>query len=201
MGWFAFGFLYNLRSGNALLRWLQEGLPRVGEKTTLRWLGTSVVELVMAKPKKPFRHLITLIILSPRDVPWFWLLSFLQGRRDTLIFRSDLDTPPPLDLELADPAAWTARSSLKQAAQLGWESQAFQDLQLMAPPGRLAQAAACLADLSGPMRRFSDHYWRLRLGKESPHLEVHIPFPDRHADAGQFVAALQELARAVGESS
>ena len=42
MGWFAFGVVYNLRRGDALLKWMQNGLPGIGQLTTFRWLGTSV---------------------------------------------------------------------------------------------------------------------------------------------------------------
>ncbi len=206
MGWFAFGVLYNLRAGNALLRWLQAGLPRVGEKTTLRWLGTSVVDLVIARAKKPFRRLQTLVVLAPRDVPWLWLLAASQGRRDTLIFRADLIDPPRVDFELADPASWTGRLALKQAAQQGWQSQAWNgqpgcELALMAPPGRVAPAASALAALVGPLQRLSTHYSRLSVRRDAPHLEVHIAFPDRRSDAGQFIEALQELARSAAAAN
>jgi hypothetical protein len=68
MGWFAIGVVYNLRRGEALLKWMQGGLPSIGQKTTFRWLGTSVAELVIAHAKKPFRRLETLLVLKPRDV-------------------------------------------------------------------------------------------------------------------------------------
>ena len=200
MGWFAFGFIYNLRRGESILRWMQSGLPRIGERTTLRWLGTSVAELVIARAKGPFRRLEMLVVLAPRDVPWIWMLSRLQGRRDTLIFRAQLSIPPRLDLELADPSSWTGRMALQQAAQKGWESQPFQEMQLMAPSGRLNLASTILARLDGPVRRLAPGYRRLSLRKDQPHLEVHLPFPDpRSQDAGQYFEALQSLARAVNE--
>jgi hypothetical protein len=70
MGWFAIGLIYNLRRGDALLKWMQDGLPSIGQKTTFRWLGTSVAELVIAHAKKPFRRLETLLVFKPRDVFW-----------------------------------------------------------------------------------------------------------------------------------
>ena len=33
MGWFALGMVWNIRRGNAVLKWMQRGLPRLGEKT------------------------------------------------------------------------------------------------------------------------------------------------------------------------
>jgi hypothetical protein len=199
LGWFAFGVIFNLRRGEALLRWIQKGLPRIGERTTLRWLGTSVVELVIAQAKKPFKRLETLAVLAPRDIPWMWLLASFQGRRDTLIFRAHLLSPPHLDLELADPASWTGRLALQKAVQLGWESQTYQGLQLMAPAGTLDRASGALAWLAAPSQRLASHYWRLSLRREAPHLEIHLAFPDRSTDAEQFIGSLQELAHSVSD--
>src|SRR5512138_1072388 len=95
MGWFAVGVIYNLRRGDALLKWIQRGLPNIGQKTTFRWLGTSVAELVIAHAKKPFRRLETLLLLKPRDIFWMTILAHFQGRSDIVIFRAQLNTPPP----------------------------------------------------------------------------------------------------------
>src|SRR5512138_3023837 len=100
MGWFAIGVLYNLRRGDRLLKWMQGGLPSIGQKTTLRWLGTSVAELVIAHAKKPFRRLETLLVFRPRDVFWMTILAYFQGRSDIVIFRAQLTIAPATDLEL-----------------------------------------------------------------------------------------------------
>ena len=67
MGWFALGMIYNLRRGDALLKWMQDGLPLIGQRTTFRWLGTSVAEMAIAQAKRPFHRLETLLVLRPRD--------------------------------------------------------------------------------------------------------------------------------------
>src|SRR5206468_1204685 len=54
MLWFALGTQRNIRRGNALLEWLQGGLPIIGPRTTLRWLGSSAVELHVADAVAPF---------------------------------------------------------------------------------------------------------------------------------------------------
>lgn len=200
MGWFAFGVIYNLRRGDAVLRWMQTGLPRIGERTTFRWLGTSVAELVIARAKSPFRRLETLLVLRPRDVFWMTILSAVQGRNDIVIFRAQLSTVPLLDLELADPKTWSGRSSLQQVARRGWESRTYQDLQLMAPKGLLDLAASTLDKLNGPMHKLSVRYARLSLRKETPNLEIHIPFPDyRNTESKNYFEALRGLAQAVSE--
>lgn len=117
---FALGSSWNLRRGNQALRWLREALPALGERTTMQWLGTSVVKLTIAKAKKPFKDIEILIVMEPRDVPPFWLHGHLNGRRDTLIFRGRLRETPAFELEVLQPALWTGREALAQLDQKAW---------------------------------------------------------------------------------
>ncbi len=200
VGWFGFGILFNLRRGEALLKWMQDGLTRIGPRTTFRWLGTSVAELGIAQAKKPFRNLSILLVMAPRDVFWMMIMSAIQGRRDTLIFRAALSAPPYVDLELADPKAWTGREALKQVSRRNWEGQAYHGLQLMTPRGYLQLAVSTLDQLQGAMERLSPRYVRLSLRKNAPHLEIHVPFPDRqNASAPAYFDALCALAGATSE--
>ncbi len=199
MGWFAFGIIYNLRLGDAYLRWLRKGLPLVGERTTLRWLGTSVVEMAINAAKKPFRKLVTLIVFTPRDVPWMWVWALFNGRRDILILRAELVVPPHVDLELADPASWTGRQALQQASALGWANQTRDGLTLMAPPDQLERAAGTLTALDSPLKRLTLRCLRLSLRRNASasQLEIHLPLPDRKAQAEEWVGAFQDLANLI----
>jgi hypothetical protein len=202
MGWFALGVLYNLRRGDALLKWMQDGLPSIGQKTTFRWLGTSVAELVIAHAKKPFRRLEILLILKPRDVFWMTLMALYQGRTDIVIYRGQLTTDPPTDLELVDPKSWSGRGAFQQFSDRKWESRPYQGLQLLAPAGLLDLAAQTLDRLALPMQELSGHYVRLSLRRDTsgPHFEVHVPFPAyRTLNARQYFEALRGLARAISE--
>ncbi|HUH95799.1 MAG TPA: hypothetical protein VLZ89_00465 [Anaerolineales bacterium] len=202
MGWFAVGIIYNLRRGDAVLKWMQSGLPRIGEKTTFRWLGTSVAELVIARAKPPFRRLETLLVMKPRDVFWMTIMAAVQKRDDILIFRAQLSSAPFLDLELADPKTWSGHSALQNARQRGWDSRPYHDLQLMAPKGLIELAASTVDRLSGPMQELAPRYARLSLRKAMPNLEIHIPFPDyKKADSTNHFEALRNLAQAILEPS
>jgi hypothetical protein len=121
VGWFALGTHINVRKGHRFLEWLQEGLPLVGEKTTLRWLGSSVVHLQIEKAREPFRRVEVLIVLEPRDVPPLWLLSRLRGRRDLLIVRTELRTVPKLQIEILDRQAWSTRAVDREVRQQQWQ--------------------------------------------------------------------------------
>jgi hypothetical protein len=202
MAWFAFGVIYNLRRGDRLLKWMQAGLPGIGQKTTFRWLGTSVAELVIAHAKKPFRRLETLLVFRPRDVFWMTILAYFQGRDDIVIFRAQLSTAPLVDLELLDPKSWSGRSVLRQLSDRKWETQTYRGLQLMAPAGLLELATQTLDRLTGPMEKLSARYARfsLRRNASQSNLEVHVPFPAyRTLDAHQYFEALRGLARAISE--
>ncbi|MFH1186400.1 MAG: hypothetical protein V1755_15430 [Chloroflexota bacterium] len=200
MGWFALGMIYNLRRGDAILKWMQDGLPLIGERTSFRWLGSSVAEMSIARAKRPFQRLDTLLVLKPRDVFWMTLIALVQGRDDVLIFRAYLSTPPLLDLELADPKTWSGRTALGQVAKRGWEATDHRGLRLMAPKGLLDLAARTVDQLGTPMARLSARTVRLSLRKTAPNLEVHIPFPNtRLTDAKAYFQSLSDLGRAVGE--
>ncbi len=202
MGWFAFGVIYNLRRGEAVLKWMRVGMPRIGERTTFRWLGTSVAELVIARAKPPFRRLETLLVLKPRDVFWLTILAAFQGREDVIIFRGQLGSPPLLDLELADPKKWSGKTALEQVTQRGWEAKPYKDMLLMAPKGLLELASTTLDKLAEPMQQLSQQYVRFGLRKETTSMEIHVPFPEvRNIEAGTYFEALRALGRAIGERS
>jgi hypothetical protein len=200
MGWFAFGIIFNLRRGDRMLKWIQVGLPRIGERTTFRWLGTSVAELVIAQAKKPFRRLEVLIFLAPRDVPWLWLFAAARGRRDTLILRGQLNAPPRVDLEFADPTTYTGRLAIGQVAARGWQRQECDGLELWAPQGYPDLARSTVTNLTRQRAALAPTTIRFAFRRDSPHLELHIPLPDPETrNAEEFFEALRNLARAVND--
>lgn len=116
LGWFALGTQWNVRLGNRTLKWLQGGLPLVGAKTTLRWLGSSVVELKIAQAQNPFRSAELLIVLEPRDIPLVWAWAYYaQGRRDLVIFRTQLRAAPAFELEARSKKTWGLASAKRDA--------------------------------------------------------------------------------------
>ena len=195
MGWFAFGVIWNIRRGNAVLKWMQTGLPRLGEKTTLRWMGTSAVELVIAKARHPFRRVELILVLEPRDVPWFWLMSRAQGRRDMLIMRGQLTTAPQFEYDFLSPGSWSERETVNRSAARQWESESLGDSRFRAPNAtrplsrQIAPAALDAAHEVNPL------VWRLSARRESPQIELHVPLPDpRREDATKYFNALRDLA-------
>jgi hypothetical protein len=198
MGWFAWGTQRNIRTGNRLLTWLQAGLPLLGRRTTMRWLGSSAVELGIVKPAPPFREATVTVVLEPRDVSVLWALARSRGRRDFVILRLNLTRPPRFSMDLRDPRGWTSRwePAGDQAAAGdgdGWHP-------VDGPAGTVARATSGSDDAS--VRRTWNHLtrttagvWRLTIQPVVPHLEIHFlpPEPDR-VSAEQVLGPVRELA-------
>ena len=196
MGWFALGIIWNIRRGNAVLRWIQGGLPRLGEKTTLRWLGTSVVELSLNRAKPPFRQAQVLLVMAPRDVPWLWLIASWSGRRDTLIVRGQLQSPPRLEYEVAAPQSWTGRRAIAVARQQRWGEEAAAEHLLLAPRASLPVSRPGAVALLNTARGFFPEVWRLAVRRESPQFELHVPLPTlRGEPAADYIEAIRGLAQ------
>ncbi len=185
VAWFAAGTAWNVRAGRRLMRWMQGGLPLLGRRTTVRWLGSSVVEMVLNDPHEPFSKVALVIFLEPRDLPW-WPLSRLRGRRDTLILRAILKRPPSGELEAVDPASWSGREALPRIPA-GWPAHESEKLQVF---GDEKRASGLLA--AAKRSRFDVR--RLSVRREEPQFQLHVGLPDTARPAGEFFEALLALA-------
>lgn len=158
VGWFAAGTQINVRKGHAWMRWLQDGLPLIGEKTTLHWLGSSVVELKVPNAKGPFRQAVVMLVLEPRDVAPLWALARWRGRRDLFIFRGTLGNRPRVQFEILDPRAWSARGVEHRCREEQWTPFPVPEPLVAYAPGHSPAAAQALqaAELPGcPLVRLS----------------------------------------------
>jgi hypothetical protein len=197
VGWFAVGSAANVRRGNAALKWLQGGLKQVGDKATVRWIGTTAVQLGLANAKAPFEEAVVVVFLDPRDLPWLWAISRFRGRRDTLILRGKLAKPPVEDLELLDRGSWSGRDAFRAMKDERWSVRepaapaslpAFYKYEKALAKGDALWAAAQGAGAT--IRRLS-------VRRSEPHLTLHVDLPAASVDAAGFfktVRALGELA-------
>ena len=172
------------------MRWMQGGLPLLGERTTVRWLGSTAVELVINQGKAQFAKVTVVIFLEPRDLPW-WPLSHLRGRRDTLIVRGVLRRAPSFELETLDPASWSARDALRRVPR-DW-------LQAAAPGSVIVHHAGAAAlghayALLEIAQRAGMNVWRLSVRRTEPNFQLHVPLPDRRKPARDFFEAVHTLA-------
>jgi len=188
VAWFAAGTIWNVRTGRELMRWMQDGLPRLGSRTTVRWLGSSVVEMVIGGARMPFTGATLVIFLEPRDLPW-WPLSRARGRRDTLIIRGALRQAPALELEALDPRSWSGRDALARVPR-GWLAREGGIAVHYESAPALERADALLAHAQGAGMRLA----RLSVRRAEPHFQLHVSLPDRQRPAREFFEAVHGLA-------
>jgi len=190
VGGFALGTHRNVRRGHDAMRWAQGGLPLVGEKTTLRWLGSSVVQLKIPNAKRPFRETEVLFVLEPRDIAPLWFLARARGRRDLFIFRSRMHKLPEFEFEAFEPKAWSARGREAQVRSQKWQLIPARDsLVAYAPEAQpAANRLLDLAALSGcPLVRLS-------IQRSDPNFEVHWPLAElKKLPASTVFATLRKL--------
>jgi hypothetical protein len=188
VAWFAAGTIWNVRLGGEVMRWMQGGLPTLGERTTVRWLGSSAVELVIDQGKAQFAKVTVVIFLEPRDLPW-WPISRSRGRRDALILRGTLRRAPRFELEIVDPASWSGRDALPRIPR-EWQ---IRDGKLRihhesAAALERAEALLARAERAGLSVR------RLSVRRAEPNFQLHVALPERRGPAREFFDAVQALA-------
>jgi len=192
MLWFALGTQRNIRKGNNLLRWLQGGLPLLGRRTTLRWLGSSVVQLGIVEPETPFREATVAIVLEPRDVPLLWAFARSRGRRDFVIIRANLVRAPAFSMDVRDPRGWTGRLDDRDEADDLWKAKDWPG-GCVAHVGHGADEPAVRSAWS-LLAKLSPGVWRLTVQPIVPHVEVHFRPPPDKTSADGVLAPIRELA-------
>jgi len=174
------------------MRWMQGGLPVLGERTTVRWLGSTAVQMVIDEGKAPFARVTVLVFLEPRDVPW-WPLSRLRGRRDTLIIRGALRRTLSLEFEALNPASWSGRDALPRVPR-EWP------MRQPTIPGGIAvhhssPAALKLADtLLEVANRAGLAVERLSVRRSEPNFQLHVSLPDLQQSSREFFDAVRFIA-------
>lgn len=200
MLWFAIGTQRNVRRGNDILRWLQSALPHIGQRATLRWLGSSAVQLTIAKARDPLREAEVVVALEPRDLSVLWVLARARGRRDLLILRGRMVRAPRFELEAGDTSAWTGRDGLRRIDPEAWEHADWRAPAVQVAHSRDADPEA-LRVLWDRLDAASGGITRLSVRRDNPHLEVHVRPPDlATTEAAPLIEAFRDLAHAAVRS-
>lgn len=196
MGAFGIGTLVNIRKGDQMLKWLRGGMPIVGERATMRWLGSSVVEVKVTKSHAPFRTAETLVVLEPRDVLILWAWTRWQGRRDLMIFRSQLNSAPKFELEILNPRGWTTHRTERDVKKKNWRSITMADTPLhIYQSGDERVDVQRLIDLASPE---GSQLVRVSVHRSVPNLEVHWLMPKVNQDNAQtWFTNLKKLAQEI----
>jgi len=194
VAWFAAGTTWNVRRGRSLLRWMQDGLPVLGGRTTVRWLGSSAVEMAIRDAKVPFASATLVIFLEARDTPWTWAFGRIRGRHDTLIVRGVLPRIPQVEFEALDVGSWSGREALPRVPKewLIRKPVAADDF-VVHYDG--AAALGCADALLANARDAGLAVKRLSLRRTEPHFQIHVSLPDERQPARAFFEGVQVLAK------
>jgi hypothetical protein len=192
VAWFAAGTIWNIRKGRELMRWMQDGLPLLGTRSTVRWLGSSVVEMAIRDGRAPFASATVVIFLEPRDMPWIWPFARIRGRRDMLIIRGVLREPPVTEFEALDPASWSGHEVRRRIPPDWPVAQAGRGLVVHhATDAALARASAFLKQAQDAGLVVA----RLSVRRPEPNIQVHVAIPDRKRQrAHGFFETVRSLA-------
>jgi hypothetical protein len=195
VAWFAAGTIWNVRKGRELLRWMQGGLPVLGERTTLRWLGSTAIELTIREGKRPFSGATVVVFLEPRDMPWMWAIARAGGRRDTLIIRGVLGRAPAVEFEALDPASWSARDALPRVPR-GWSVRPAEVRGGLVVHHAGESALARADEMLKAAERAGMAVKRLSVRRGEPHFQIHVamPEPEQGSRARAFFDAVRDLA-------
>jgi hypothetical protein len=188
VAWFAAGTIWNVHTGRSLMRWMQGGLSVLGGRTTVRWLGSTAVQMVLSDAQPPFAAVTLVIFLEPRDLPW-WPISRARGRRDTLIIRGTLRRAPAVELEALDPASWSGRDALPRMPREWLVREGKIAVHFESSPA-LERADALIARA----QRAGMQAARLSVRRTEPNFQVHVRLPDRRQPAREFFEAVHALA-------
>ncbi len=174
--WYFVGMQYNIRRGRRALKWLEQGLPIVGEKAALNWTGVSHVHIHVPKAKEPFRSAEVVIDLVPREIPFWWLWKKNARKQDTLIVLAQMRAAPRFDLVSHSPLV-LPDEQLKRSGTGQWT----------AVQGGLANTMT--ADIRGNISPYTVNrlivqttlegmtLTRLIVHRSAPNLEVHYLLP------------------------
>jgi hypothetical protein len=201
--WFAVGTQRNISRGNELLRWLQGGLPHLGHRTSLRWFGSSAVQLDIVDAKAPFESVQVNVVLEPRDIGWLWAWARRQGRRDFLILRGTLPEPPQVEIE-AGGRGWTGSDRLERLDPTDWQRTRWDDGDGVVEVAHTHRTSdddvEAVRQVWSQLAESGGGVWRLSVRRKlSSHLEVHVEAPRAEAaadaDSDRLVRAFHELGR------
>jgi hypothetical protein len=173
--WFFIGAQWNVKRIHDVLRWLRAGLPLLGERTTMRWLGTTGVHLGMEAANAPFKSVELMILMEPRDVVPLWLLSHLQGRRDILLVRGHLRRHARVEFDLLDKTSWSGKDALRHNIAKEWPRSTLSDGFLLASEG--ADATLAAQQVKAQLGRLAPNLYRIAVRRTVPHVEVYLLAP------------------------
>jgi len=190
LAWYFGANAVNRNRGVAAYRWLYHSLEGVGKITTAEWFGSSSSggRLLVEKPSRPFRRLEAVFLLERREFLPYWIVKHIQGWRDEVKIKIDLQTSPKLDLVIAHTENPKSASSATDPIPPGYE--------ILPSDGSPHQTdlAPLLEKLAPFLRANASYIQNLTIRPTSPHIEISGRLnPMLSASPSALFTSLQEI--------
>jgi hypothetical protein len=171
--WYVVAGYLNRKRGILIYRWLREGLEKIGEITNVGWIGSSGSggQIVLKSADAPFKSVEVIFLMESRELLPLWLINLLRNKRDVMILKAALRSPPTQEVEVA-------RSGDREFSRILALEQKPPYTELSAPEGfQIAQRGRKnpqgIQQLEAFLAQEGATVQRISLGHKTPHLVLH----------------------------
>jgi hypothetical protein len=184
-----------------ILRWIEQAFSGHGSLSRVRWHGASSFYVDLRLCPSVFRRASLAVHLEPRQLPLAWLLNRVRKRKETVIFKAELDHGPSRNLHIQK-HYWSGRTRRTAPTSLqGWCFETLTPILISTQPDWQRDSGHMVETLQ-TFARTCD-YLQVAFRRQPPHFVVKAPLaslcPQVH-EAGMF-DVLHELASIASAST
>jgi hypothetical protein len=196
--WYALSLRHNRRKAMRILRWIEAAVAGQGCVIGIRWLASSRFKVPLRLTSATFQRAWILVELSPCEMPLTWLINKMQGRKDLLVFQSDLELPPTFALDVHN-LRWLARSTKKRSLdKRRWTFEQSAPLVISTRLDWQKEITAAMGSLSNCNHR---DFLSVRFQKDSPNFSVTLPVEAFAPNSRARTYIFETMAELAGSSS
>ncbi|HYX69433.1 MAG TPA: hypothetical protein VE825_09895 [Terriglobales bacterium] len=172
LAWYFFFVRYNRARAIEVLRWIETSLAGHGHVTGIRWVAPSRFQVPIRLNTSVFRRPTMLVEITPREIPFRWLLDWLRKRPETVTFEADLDSVPGFNLMVRNHRWWGRTSRKLSPDPKSWVFDQTTPLLLTTRYGKRGHTTAMLNAL---FRCREKEFLKLFFRRQSPHFSATLP--------------------------
>ena len=172
LAWYFIFVRYNHARAIQVLRWIETSLRGHGHVTGIRWSTPSQFQVPIRLNTTVFRRVTVQVQITPREIPFRWLIEWLRKRPETLTFEADLDCAPGFNLMVRNHRWWGRTSRKLSPDPNGWVFEQTVPLLLTTRHGSQGNTPAMLKAL---FRCREKEFLKLLFRRRSPHFSATLP--------------------------
>ncbi len=181
LAWYLIFVRYNRARAVQVLRWIEAALGGHGHVTGIRWSTPSRFQVPIRLNTTVFRHPTMVVEITPREIPFRWLMEWLRRQPETLTFEADLDCAPGFNLVVRNHRWWGRTSRRLSSDPDRW---VFEQTAPLLLTSRHSQQGNTPAMLNALFRCREKEFLKLLFRCHSPHFSATLPL-ETVAAAGQ----------------